>query len=190
MDEEARGKALVSVEEIIYSHAVGIDFDNCAIRQWSGFQEHRKRLADLRNTLRQEAARDIRISLRRELRRELKLNRLVAGYFDRGKQTLEMQLPDGPSSDRHVDVQMQILLQLQHLAQREIEAGWQPPAVKFHDFLNALASAKMGKQNLDLMVLLSKWCVLSAGQLSYGCISCSWYVWEVGRLRDLMLGVR
>ena len=29
------------------------------------------------------------------------LNRLVAGYFDRGKQTLEMQLPDGPSSDRH-----------------------------------------------------------------------------------------
>ena len=29
------------------------------------------------------------------------LNRLLAGYFDRGKQTLEMQLPDGPSSDRH-----------------------------------------------------------------------------------------
>ena len=26
-------KALVSVEEIIYSHAVGIDSDNCAIRQ-------------------------------------------------------------------------------------------------------------------------------------------------------------
>ena len=25
-------------------------------------------------------------------------------------------------------------------------AGWQPPAVKFHDFLNALASSKMGKQ--------------------------------------------
>ena len=77
-----------------------------------------------------------------------------------------MQLPDGPSSDRHawaaaagehgrevyrddknnVDVQMQRLVRLQHLAQREIEAGWQPPAVKFHDFLNALASAKMGKQ--------------------------------------------
>ena len=35
---------------------------------------------------------------------------------------------------------------LQHLAQREIEAGWQPPVVKFHDFLNALASAKMCKQ--------------------------------------------
>ena len=32
MDEEAKGKALVSVEEIIYSHAVGIDSDNCAIR--------------------------------------------------------------------------------------------------------------------------------------------------------------
>ena len=71
MDEEAKGKALVSVEEIIYSHAVGIDSDNCAIRKWCVLQEHRKRLADLRNTLRQEAARDIRISLRREIRWEL-----------------------------------------------------------------------------------------------------------------------
>ena len=87
MDEEARCKALVSVEEIIYSHAVGIDSDNCAI-----LQEHRKRLADLWTTLRQEAARDIRISLRRDIRRELnaklrmvkgeQLNRLRAGYFD------------------------------------------------------------------------------------------------------------
>ena len=48
--------------------------------------------------------------------------------------------------DNNVDVQMHRLVRLQHLAQREIEAGWQPPAVKFHDFLNALASAKMGKQ--------------------------------------------
>ena len=165
MDEEAKGKALVPVEEIMYSHVVGIDSDNCAIRQWCGLQEHRKRLADLRNTLRQEAARDIRISLRREIRRELnaklrvdkgeQLNRLVAGYFDRGKQTLEMQLPDGPASDRHawaaaagdhgrevyrddnnnVEVHMQRLVDLQQLAHREIEAGWQPPAVKFHDFL-------------------------------------------------------
>ena len=89
MDEESRGKALMSVEEIIYSHAVGIDFDNYAIRQWSGLQELRKRLADLRTTLRQEAARDIRICLRRDIRRELnaklrmvkgeQLNRLLAG---------------------------------------------------------------------------------------------------------------
>ena len=43
--------------------------------------------------------------------------------------------------DNNVDVQMQRLVRLQHLAQREIEAGWQPPAVKFHDFLNALACA-------------------------------------------------
>ena len=79
-----------------------------------------------------------------------------------------MQLPDGPSSDRHawaaaagenehgrevyrddnnsVDIQLQRLVRLQHLAHREIEAGWQPPAVKFRDFLSALASAKMGKQ--------------------------------------------
>ena len=77
-----------------------------------------------------------------------------------------MQLPDGPSSDRHawaaaagehgrevyrddnnnVDIQQQRSVRLQHLAQREIEAGWQLLAVKFHDFLNALASAKMCKQ--------------------------------------------
>ena len=35
---------------------------------------------------------------------------------------------------------MQRLVSFQHLAQREIEAGWQPPVVKFHDFLNALAT--------------------------------------------------
>ena len=102
MNEEARCKALVSV---------GTDSDNSATRQWSGLQEHRKRLAELRATLRQEAARNIRINLRRDKRRELnakllmvngeQLNRLLAGYFDRGKQTLEMQLQDGPSSDRH-----------------------------------------------------------------------------------------
>ena len=174
MIEQARSKALVSVEEIIYSHVVGIDSDNCAIRQWSGLQEQRKRLTDLRTSLRQEAARDIRISrdVRREFNAKLRmvkgeqLNRLLAGYFDRGKRTLEMQLPEGPSSDRHawaaaagehgreayrddnndVDVQMQRLVRLQRLAQWETEAGWQQPAVKFHDFLNALASAKMGKQ--------------------------------------------
>ena len=72
MDEEARGKALVSVEEIIYSHNVGIDSDNCAIRQRSGLQEHRKRALQIWNTLRQEAARDIRISLRRDIQREFK----------------------------------------------------------------------------------------------------------------------
>ena len=176
MNEEARGKALVSVEEIIYSHAVGTDSDNSGFRQWSGLQEHSKRLAEVRATLRKEAARDIRISLRREIRRELnaklwmvmgeQLNRLLAGYFDRGKQTLEMQLSDGPSSDIHawaaaagehgrevyrddnnsVDIQQQRLVRLQHLAQRENEAGLQPPVVKFHDFLSALASAKMSKQ--------------------------------------------
>ena len=71
MNEEARGKALVSVEEIIYSHAVGTDSDTSAIRQWSGLQEHRKRLAELRATLRQETARNICINLRRDIRWEL-----------------------------------------------------------------------------------------------------------------------
>ena len=142
MKEEATGKALVSVEEIIYSHVVGINSDNSAIRQWNGPQEHRKLLAELRATRRQEAARDIRIGLRRDIRRELNAkmrmvkgeqrNRLLAGYFDREKQTLEMQLPDGPSSNRHawaaagehgrevyrednnnVDIQQQRLIRLQ-----------------------------------------------------------------------------
>ena len=65
MNDEAKGKALLSVEEINYSHAAEVDSDNTAKRQWSGLQEHRKRLADLRNTLRPEAARDIRTSIRR-----------------------------------------------------------------------------------------------------------------------------
>ena len=89
MNEEARGKALVSVEEIICSHAFGTDSDNSAFRQWSGLQEHRERFAELRATLRRDAPRNIRISLRRDIRRELnaklrmvkgeQLNRLLAG---------------------------------------------------------------------------------------------------------------
>ena len=42
--------------------------------------------------------------------------------------------------------QRERLIRLQQLAQREIEACWQPLVVKFHDFLNALASAKNCKQ--------------------------------------------
>ena len=135
-------------------------------------------LAELRATLRQEAARDIRINLRSDKRRELtaklrmvkgeQLNRLLAGYFDREKQTLEMQLPDGPSSDRHAwaaaagehgrevyrdddndaNVQRQRLISSSaYLVQREIVAGWQPLVVNFLDFLNALACAKTCKQS-------------------------------------------
>ena len=37
--------------------------------------------------------------------------------------------------------QQERLIRLQLLAQREIEAGRQPLVVKFHGFLNALASA-------------------------------------------------
>ena len=43
-----------------------------------------------------------------------------------------------------------VLIRLQHLARREIAAGWQPPK---------------RANSLDLMVWLSKWCVLSAGFL-------------------------
>ena len=94
------------------------------------------------------------------------LDRLVSGYFDRGKQSFEMQLEDGSSTNRHAwaaaayeygrekyrddendeVAQKERLIRLEQVAQREIEAGWQPPAVKFHDFLNALASAKSCKQ--------------------------------------------
>ena len=75
-----------------------------------------------------------------------------------------MQLQNGPSTSRHdwataaydygrekycdaendETAQRERLIRLQQLAQRE--AGWQPPVVKFHDFLNALASAKNCKQ--------------------------------------------
>ena len=102
MNGEVKSRPFTSLEEIIYSHAVGIDSDNSALWQWSGLQDHRKRLAELRAALRQEVAREIRIILRREKRRELtaklrmvtgeQLNRLLAGYFERGKQTLAMQL--------------------------------------------------------------------------------------------------
>ena len=156
----------MSVEDIIYSHTVGIDSDNSAPRQWSGLQEHRKGLAELRATLRQEA--DIRRELTAKLRKVKgkQVNRLLDGYFERGKHTLEMQLPNGPSADRHawaaaagehgrevyldddnhVDAQRQRLARLQLLAQREMAQGWQLPVVKFHDFLNALAGAKACKQ--------------------------------------------
>ena len=71
---------------------IGIDSDNSTIRQWSRLQEHGEG--------RQEAARDIRNKLRRDIRREFNaklrmVNRLLAGFFVRGKQTLEMQLQDG-----------------------------------------------------------------------------------------------
>ena len=85
--------------------------------------------------------------------------------------------------NNHVDIQLQRLVRLQHLAQREIEAGWQPPAVKFHDFLKALASAKMGKQHGSDGVVVEMVRALSWSTRS-------WCVWVVGRLRDLMLGVR
>ena len=176
MDNKARGNTLLLVEEIIYSHAVSVDSDNMAIRQWNNLQDHRKRLEDLRNVLRQETAREVRKEIRRDIRKEVaakvrmlkgeQLDRLVSGYFDRGKQSFEMQLRDGPSTNRQdwataahdygrekycddendETAQRERLIRLQQLAQREIEAGWQPPVVKFHDFLNALASAKNCKQ--------------------------------------------
>ena len=88
MDDRARGKALLLVEEINYSHAIEADSNNVAIRQWNNY----------RNDENDEVA------------------------------------------------QQERLIRLQLLAQREIEAGWQPPVVKFHDFLNTLASANNCKQ--------------------------------------------
>ena len=185
MNGEAKGRALTSVEEIIYSHAVGIDFDNSALRQRSGLQNHRKRLAELRATLRQEVAREFRINLRRDIRRELtaklrkgeQLDRLLAGNFERGKQTLEMQLPDGPSADRHawaagehdrevyrdddddVDAQFQRLTRLQLLAQREMAQGG---SLLWSSFMISSMSSLMQKHanSLDQMVWWWRWYVL------------------------------
>ena len=160
------------MEELTYSHAVGIDSDNDALRQWSALQGHRSRLAGLRFDLRLktgEARKDLRRKIRRELtakRRTVKgsqLDRLLSENFERGKETLEMQLPDGPSDDgqkaaaihgkevyrddeNDYSTQLQRLIRVQRLAQREMSRGWLPPAVKFHDFLNAMAGAKANKQ--------------------------------------------
>ena len=161
MNDEARGKALVLVEEIIYSHAIDGDSNNEAIRQWNNLQEHRKRLDDLRNMLRQETAREIRKEIRRNIRKEVsakvrmikeeQLDKLISGYFDRSKQFFEMQLQDGLSTNKHEWAtaayeygrekyrddendevgQQERLIRLQLLAQREIEAGWRPLVVKY-----------------------------------------------------------
>ena len=121
---KAKGKALAIVEELIYSHAVGIDSVNAAPRQWSALQNHRARLAELRSTLKQEVVREV-------------------GYFERGRETLEMQRPDGPSADRNAwaaaagahgrevyraddngtDAQLQRLTRLQQLAHQEMAQG-------------------------------------------------------------------
>ena len=181
---------------IICSHAVGIDSDNSALRHWSGLQDHRKRLAELRAALRQEVAREIRINLRRDIRRELtaklrmvkgeQLDRLLAGYFERGKQTLEMQLPGGPSADRHawaaaaVDAQLQRLTCLQLLAQREMARGgnllWSSFMISSLPWL-----VQKHANSLDQMVWWWRWYVLSVGQLFCGCTCCSWFAWETER---------
>ena len=43
------------------------------------------------------------------------------------------------------NTQLQRLIRVHRLAQQEMSRGWLPPAVKFHDFLNAMAGAKANK---------------------------------------------
>ena len=62
----------------------------------------------------------------------------MRGLSLRGEHGREVYRDD----DNNVDFQQLRLIRLQHLAQREIDAGWQPLVVKFHDFFDALASAK------------------------------------------------
>ena len=143
---------------------------------------------------RRKAARDIRISLRRDIHGELnailrmvkgeQLNRLLAGFFDRGKQTLEMQLPDGPSSDRHAwaaavgehgrSIGTTTTMRIFNSNVWSVFSIWHSVRLrqvgsrrlKFHDFLNALASAKMGKQPepdgvvVEMVRALSWWTLL------------------------------
>ena len=109
MQGAAESEALAIVEELTYSHAVRIDSGTAAVQHWSELQSHRARLAELRSTLRQEAGREVRKNLRRDKRRELMssfvktplppLDRLLAGCFEHGEETLVMQIPDGPSAD-------------------------------------------------------------------------------------------
>ena len=53
------------VEELIHSHAVGIDSDKAGLRQWSELQGHRATPAEPRLALRQKTC-----EIRKELRRE------------------------------------------------------------------------------------------------------------------------
>ena len=137
-NEEDSCKALVSVEEIIYSHAVGTDSDNSAVRQWSGLQEHRKRFAELKATLRQETARGLHTTTHSK-RAFLRLERRELCTVNHDK-----------------------------FSQR----GWSPMPWQVLKWAN----------NLDLILWSLKWCVLSAARLFCGCITCSWYFWEVGKL--------
>ena len=74
-------------------------------------QEHRERLEDLRKLLKQAAIGEIHQEIKRDIRREVpakvrllkgeQLDKLISGYFDRGKQSFEMQSQNGPSTSRH-----------------------------------------------------------------------------------------
>ena len=109
MNEEARGEALVSVEEIICSHAVGTDSDNSARRQWSGLQVHRKRLAELGATETKSCTRhSCQLAPKQTSGIECqnadgqgRTTEQTSCWFFRVKHSLEMQLPDGLSSERH-----------------------------------------------------------------------------------------
>ena len=48
--------------------------------------------------------------------------------------------------DNGVNTQLQRFAQLHQQVQREMARGWLPPAVKFHDFLNAMGGANACKQ--------------------------------------------
>ena len=94
MRGKGRGKALTILEELIYSHAMWVDCDNAALREWSNLQGNREGLAKFTTMLWHEALREVRKE-RRKIRREPAvkvrmvnrqiLNLLLAGVIDRGK---------------------------------------------------------------------------------------------------------
>ena len=72
-------------------------------------------------------------------------------------QNLKMYRDD----DNDVNSQLQRFAQLHQHVQREMARVWLPPAVKFHDFLNAMAGAKACKQPGIDGVVVETLCALS-----------------------------
>ena len=86
----------------------GLTLTIAALRKWSELLGYRAKLAELRLALRQNTG-EIRKELCWETRRELtaklrmmkgrQLDSLLTGYYERGMETLEMQLPHGLSDE-------------------------------------------------------------------------------------------
>ena len=132
-----------------------------------------------------------------KLRETLQVDRLLAGYFEHGKETLVMRIPDGPSADSRAQAAAagawsgglprwwQWHLNSTSTSGPSSAIGtkwsagdWHPLMGKFHDFLTAMTSAEACKQlGVDGVV------VEEVRALSWPTILWLWCEWEAGRPR-------